>query len=415
MKKSIITVFAITSILFSITIMNQEVYGPDDKPEKLTLGGTGYDKAIPDWVDQNFRWYGQGQISQNELLNAMKFLLDSNIMFISEKAAMEVQQLREDNQRYKELLGHELTHTIQQDGNLTSSHLLETDKDANESAAISTLRGTNEPTPFSCDGLACECQGNDDCWDMILSDSCLNDKLWCEDKEDGSYDCSCWENSTGDESGKFWLESLRPGVGGGGGNGDIIIIGPAPTPNVSDFEFASKTIDDALVKGGTASEWEKALLSYSIYSTQKGVRSSLEEIIVIHQIVIDKRALQIDAQVKIIDQWLDILSNPQEASSSYDASGRIITQTSPDSAVQYRESDLDFITRKLISIDQQVKSLDTGIVVLKQKLSLSEDDTQLSNIDLQNSLQKQQQTLQTISNVSKALHDTAMGVIRNMK
>jgi hypothetical protein len=35
-------------------------------------------------------------------------------------------------------------------------------------------------------------------------------------------------------------------------------------------------------------------------------------------------------------------------------------------------------------------------------------------VDLQNILQKQQQTLQMMSNVSKMLYDTAMSVIRKM-
>lgn len=35
------------------------------------------------------------------------------------------------------------------------------------------------------------------------------------------------------------------------------------------------------------------------------------------------------------------------------------------------------------------------------------DDMQLANVDRQNILQKQQQTLQLMSNVSKMLHDTA--------
>lgn len=51
---------------------------------------------------------------------------------------------------------------------------------------------------------------------------------------------------------------------------------------------------------------------------------------------------------------------------------------------------------------------------LEQQLQSVGDDAQLANIDLQSVLQRQQQTLQTISNVSKMLHDTAMGVIRNM-
>jgi hypothetical protein len=54
-------------------------------------------------------------------------------------------------------------------------------------------------------------------------------------------------------------------------------------------------------------------------------------------------------------------------------------------------------------------------MVLEEKLSSVGDDAQLANIDLQNSLQKQQQTLQTMSNVSKMLHDTATSIIRNMR
>jgi hypothetical protein len=42
------------------------------------------------------------------------------------------------------------------------------------------------------------------------------------------------------------------------------------------------------------------------------------------------------------------------------------------------------------------------------------DDAQLANVDLQNILQQQQQTLQMISNVSKLLHDTAFAVIRKI-
>jgi hypothetical protein len=42
------------------------------------------------------------------------------------------------------------------------------------------------------------------------------------------------------------------------------------------------------------------------------------------------------------------------------------------------------------------------------------DDAQLANADLQNVLQKQQQTLQTMSNISKQLYDTAQSVIRKI-
>jgi hypothetical protein len=42
------------------------------------------------------------------------------------------------------------------------------------------------------------------------------------------------------------------------------------------------------------------------------------------------------------------------------------------------------------------------------------DDAQLANIDLQNMLQKQQQTVQMLSNVSKVLRDTSLAVIRKI-
>ena len=48
------------------------------------------------------------------------------------------------------------------------------------------------------------------------------------------------------------------------------------------------------------------------------------------------------------------------------------------------------------------------------KLASVGDDAQLANIDLQNTLQQQQQTLQTLSSVSKMLHDTAMATIRKI-
>jgi hypothetical protein len=50
----------------------------------------------------------------------------------------------------------------------------------------------------------------------------------------------------------------------------------------------------------------------------------------------------------------------------------------------------------------------------EQKLNTVGDDAQLANIDLQNVLQKQQQLVQMLSNVSKLLTDTATAVIRKI-
>ncbi len=47
-------------------------------------------------------------------------------------------------------------------------------------------------------------------------------------------------------------------------------------------------------------------------------------------------------------------------------------------------------------------------------LKSCKENGQLADVNLQNVLQKQQQTMQMLSNVSKMLHDTAMAVIRKM-
>jgi hypothetical protein len=55
-----------------------------------------------------------------------------------------------------------------------------------------------------------------------------------------------------------------------------------------------------------------------------------------------------------------------------------------------------------------------SIKEIEMQLMQVGDDAQLANIDLQNMLQKQQQTIQMMSNISKTLHDTALSVIRKI-
>jgi len=52
---------------------------------------------------------------------------------------------------------------------------------------------------------------------------------------------------------------------------------------------------------------------------------------------------------------------------------------------------------------------------LENALANFPDTGQLATLDMQNAMQKQQQTLQTMSNISKARHDIAMASIRNTR
>jgi len=58
--------------------------------------------------------------------------------------------------------------------------------------------------------------------------------------------------------------------------------------------------------------------------------------------------------------------------------------------------------------------LEAYVSNMEDTMSSVGDDAQLANVDLQNTLQRQQQTLQTLSNISKMLHDTAMATIRKI-
>jgi uncharacterized protein involved in exopolysaccharide biosynthesis len=60
------------------------------------------------------------------------------------------------------------------------------------------------------------------------------------------------------------------------------------------------------------------------------------------------------------------------------------------------------------------ESTEIYISSLEKELNAIGDDAQLVNIDMQNMLQKQQQTLQMMSSISKMLYDTAMAVIRKI-
>jgi len=65
-------------------------------------------------------------------------------------------------------------------------------------------------------------------------------------------------------------------------------------------------------------------------------------------------------------------------------------------------------------VDSLKEQLESSIDALEKQLGTIGEDAQLANLDLQNALQKQQQTLQMMSSVMKMLHDTAMAIIRKI-
>ena len=306
-------------------------------------------------------FYLDEQISEREILDAFNYLFENNIMHLSQKAAQEVQDMRDEIDDLK--LELEETKAA-----IAIPNLLEARKGANESSASSeTGERVMQPEYGAGDEPQTEVEIRG--WDY-------------EQKEPST-------SEVNKEAVQRFVIELY-----------------------SEINFTSETVDDILRKGGTESKWNEGITAFSQQGLRESVMPELQSIVVLCSIEIDKETQQIDAELEMIEQWLEIISEKQENADSYDASGRLASTKETNS--QYNQSDLDFITRKLSSIDQQIKALDTGVGVLEEKLQLMGEDAQLANVDLQNNLQKQQQTLQTMSNVSKAAHDTAMSIIRKI-
>jgi len=107
-------------------------------------------------------------------------------------------------------------------------------------------------------------------------------------------------------------------------------------------------------------------------------------------------------------------------STKYDELVKSLRETPNLNAKNFHQA-LDKETKKLFP-HLKLEEFDVAKFVALQKYieQLEEDlqsvgeDGQLGNIDMQNALEKQQQTLQMLSNVSKMLHDTSMAIIRKI-
>jgi len=336
------TIFA-TIILFSATMMLQESYAEPLRDctwyEMINYDdhGTGIihygdvscivvssapiaqTAAIPDWVDQNFKWYGEGLISQTELINAIKYLIDNDIMILDpERAGVKVKFPWE----------------------------------------------ADTPDVFGTDFSLVETAGGAETW-------APHSWHWVVHKA----------STTGTQA-----------------IGEILDAGVA-----------------------TEDDWEDVINQIAIdlgYDTTESVVYELQGIVVLASIEIYNETQRIDAQLEMIGEWLEIISEKQE-SYSFDAAD-VGTSDTTESAKDQSSlinvySELGFITWKLERYGEQISSLETGINVLDEKLQTVGDDAQLANIDLQNALQKQQQTLQMLSNVSKTYHDATLSIMNKLR
>ncbi len=351
-------------------------------------------KAIPDWVDNNFRWYGEGKIGQSDLLNSLTYMLDNSIMHLSDKAAQEMQSLREENAAFKKKLDADGTTTSPDDqGRVKSQFNWDTQT---EQESLNHLRKAYDLNP-NLETKVFQFDKDHDKWIDVLSID------W---GSTSSKDCSAAEGSA-DENSSCWIrvsqthagDPDRPVITGQVPNSES----DRPTEEVAFYynkiSTAHDTVDDILAKGGTTSAWEDGIDQLSSGQgdhTVDSVVDDLQGIVVLCSTAIDKEILKIEAEVALLEEFHDRQSDDSPTST------------------QYGESDMEFIQRHADRVDGKIQSLQTGLLVLEDKLATIGDDAQLANVDLQSTLQKQQQTLQMLSGITKSMHDTAMSTIRNI-
>ncbi len=97
----------------------------------------------------------------------------------------------------------------------------------------------------------------------------------------------------------------------------------------------------------------------------------------------------------ILDTWKAYVTKHAQAKQSWNVQGTI------DQVLQQAQAQLKART-------------DAAKGAMDKNMASVGDDAQLANVDLQNQVQKQQQTLQMLSNMSKMMHDTAMATIRKI-
>lgn len=293
--------------------------------EKISLGESvirsSEESKIPTWVDQNFRWYGENRISQTDLLNAIKYLIEEKIMVID----------------------HSETPAS------STSHLPE------------------------------------------------------------------WTDNDDSDPGVAQIAPSQP---------KVIIMAMMS----EEQQYSNQKINSLLSKGGDAHDWTETISEIANHAKNSEFRISAGEASTVDSVIEELQGIvvlcstSIDKELGITEVELELIEQISKNFEQIDDARKDITASSGEMVISEQNIEKQYWIQRLETMKIKTESMQTGISLLESNLielenilENSDEDVQLTNIKMQNVVQKQQQTLQTMSNVSKMHHDTILFIINNMK
>ena len=404
------TIFAIATLtgLLLVTVGAQNAFSgvggntAEDSWEEPVSGA----KAIPDWVDNNFRWYGEGLIEQSDLLNSLSYMLDNGFMYMSDKAAQETADLRAENAQLRSefkpvvegtVLAGAVDSPVDEYGRVKVQFHWD---EETEQEALHHLRKAYDLDP-AFQTKVVQFDNNHDKWIDVLSidwgSSSSQEDCSAVGSDENS---SCWIRVSQVHAGEeIWTDEYgatslsgdpdRPLITGQVYNSET--TDDRPTEEVA-FSYnkiasASETVHDLVNNGETSTTgWDEGVAAftsknYGTTSASDGVHELAHALGMMNN-AIEKEIQTIEGEVVILGDLMDMFTSTSISSAR--------------ATTQYGESDFQFISRYTSQVDTKIQSLQTGLRVLDDMLSTAGDDAQLANIDLQNAIEKNQDMLYTL-------------------
>ena len=316
-KKAISVI--IIGIVFGIS--TPFVYAEEKIPLGESVIHSSGESKIPTWVDQNFRWYGENQISQTELLNAIKYLIEEKIMVIDQSETP--------------------------DSN--TSHLPE------------------------------------------------------------------WTDNNDSDPGVAQIAPSQP---------KAIIMAMMS----EEQQYSNQKIHSLLSKGGDAHDWTVTISEIAKHAKNSEFRISSGETSTVDSVIDELQGIvvlcstSIDKELGITEVELELIEQISKNFEQTDDVRKDITVSSGEMAILEQNIEKQYWIQRLETMKIKTESIQTGILLLESNLielenvlENSDEGVQLTNIKMQDAVQKQQQTLQTMSNISKMQHDSILIIINNMK